>query len=133
MSLPGAQSPQPNPGVYLRRVASFRAQKPESLSSAQGTPQSRSLLRAQSWELQTLATAVGLPLLRPNRSPIRAPHLLAGTAGDVPRSGLARPGNRPAPELSMVSSLGSLASPISCHRRQGGGAGGVGIPPQPRL
>lgn len=45
-----------------------------------------------------------------------------------PRSRPARPGHRPVPELSMVSSLGSLASPISCNSRQGGGAGGVGNP-----
>lgn len=28
----------------------------------------------------------------------------------------------------MVTILGSLASPISCCRRRGGGAGGAGIP-----
>lgn len=32
----------------------------------------------------------------------------------------------------MVSALGGLASPISCHRLQGGGAGGRGSPGQKR-
>lgn len=40
-----------------------------------------------------------------------------------------RPGHRPALELSMVTVLGSLASPISCCCRRGGGAGGAGISP----
>lgn len=40
-----------------------------------------------------------------------------------------RPGHRPALELSMVSVLGSLASPTSCCRHRRGGAGGAGIPP----
>lgn len=47
---------------------------PRSLdpSSAQGTLQSRSLW-VQTGELQTLVTAVGLPPLRPNRSPFASP------------------------------------------------------------
>ena len=40
-----------------------------------------------------------------------------------------RPGHRPALELSMVTVLGSLAYPISCCCRRGGGAGGAGISP----
>lgn len=144
---PGSQSPQPNPRIpgVLPPCASSRAQEPGFLSSAPGASSGPTFSSsAQSRELQTPAVAVSDLPARASCPPSRlhSPLFVHGVCPspalrlEQPARSLSpgrlggRPGHRPALELSMVSSLGSLTSPTSrCCCRRGGGACGAGIPP----